>query len=258
MTDAYEKYRRMVDLIRGMGKVAVAFSGGTDSTLLLKAALDSGADVTTFMAIGEMFSPKAQKNALELAEKMGVKVVLIKTELVNAESFKRNWDDRCYICKSTIFQLIKKASQDKEITHILDGSQMDDLKEVRPGRAALVELNVRSPLVEVKLNKKDVRSLLKQMELPNWNAPSNTCLATRVPYDVRITREQLKRVDQAETLLAPFDFKQLRVRDHGNWARIEVAPEEIPRLFSERGKVVELLLPLGYRRVSMDMEGYSH
>jgi len=257
MDEAKRKYGLLVDSIKGMKKVAVAFSGGVDSTLLLKAALDSGAEVTTFMAVGEMFFLKEQHKALDLAEKLGVDVVILKVDLVNDELFKRNWDDRCYVCKYTIFQMIKKECQQLEITHILDGSQEDDLKQVRPGRAALAELNVRSPLIEAKLRKEEVRSLLKEMGLPNWDDPSCTCLATRIPHDVRITSDLLKRVNKAEDLLSSYHFKDLRIRDHEYWARIEVAPEELPRLFELREEITAKLRHLGYRRVALDLDGYG-
>jgi len=258
MDEAKRKYGLLVDSIRGMKKVAVAFSGGVDSTLLLKAALDSGAEVTTFMAVGEIFFLKEQHKALDLAEKLGVDVVILKVDLVNDELFKRNWDDRCYVCKYTIFQMIKKECQRLGITYILDGSQEDDLKQVRPGRAALTELNVRSPLIEARLRKEEVRSLLKEMGLPNWNDPSSTCLSTRIPHDVRITSDLLKRVNKAEDLLSSYHFKDLRVRDHEYWARIEVAPEELPRLFDAREDIVSKLKNLGYRRIAMDLDGYRH
>jgi uncharacterized protein len=258
MDETRDKYRRMVESIRAMERVAVAFSGGADSTLLLKAALDSGAEVTTFIAVGDIFFQEEQKKALALAEKLGVEVIRLRIDLVNDERFKRNWEDRCYICKSMIFQRIKKESRSRDIEHILEGSQMDDLKETRPGRAALLEMNVRSPLIDAKLGKEEVRALLKEFGLPNWDAPSNTCLATRVPYDVRITAEMLKRVERAEALLAPYDFRSLRVRDHGNWARIEVAAEDLPRLLSDRQRIAEALRALGYRKVALDLEGYSH
>lgn len=258
MDDAKDKYRRMVEVIKGMKKVAVAFSGGADSTLLLKACLDSGADTTAFMAAGDVFFAEEQRKALILAESMGVKVLTFRVDLVNDERFARNWDDRCYICKSIIFQRIKDESKKREIPFILEGSQMDDLKEIRPGRTALLDLNVRSPLIDAKLSKAEVRSLLKEFGLPNWNAPSNTCLATRVPFDVRVSGEMLRRVEKAEAILAPYGFNQLRVRDHGYWARIEVAPEDMDRLYAERNKIVESLRRLGYRNVSMDLEGYHH
>ncbi len=258
MEDVEVKYQRLVQSIRSLERVAVAYSGGVDSTLLLKAALDSGAEVTVYMATGDIFIPGEQKKALELAEGLGVEVVRLHVDLMADERFKRNWEDRCYICKNAIFQRIRKECKGRDITSILEGSQMDDLKELRPGRTALLEMNVRSPLIEAKLNKWDVRELLKKFGLPNWDAPHNTCLATRVPYDVRMTGEMLRRVQRAESLLAPLNFTDLRVRDHGDWARVEVSPEDMPRLFSESASVVKTLRSLGYRRVAMDLEGYSH
>lgn len=258
MSATDEKYRKMVESIGKMGKVAVAFSGGVDSTLLLKACLDSGAETTVFMAVGDVFFPEEQRKALLLAESLGVTVLTFRVDLLNDERFARNWDDRCYICKSMIFQRIKDESKKREIGFILEGSQMDDLKEIRPGRAALLDLNIRSPLIDAKLGKAEVRSLLKEFGLPNWNAPSNTCLATRVPFDVRVSGEILRRVEKAEAVLAPYGFNQLRVRDHGYWARIEVAPEDMDRLYAERAKIAEALRRLGYRHVSMDLIGYHH
>jgi len=257
MDEAKRKYQELVGNIRGMQKAIVAFSGGADSTLLLKAALDSGAEVTAFMATGETFFPEEQSRAVHLAEKMGVDLTTFKVDLVNDGQFVRNWEDRCYICKSAIFSRIKKEARELEISHILEGSHLDDLKEVRPGRAALMDLNIRSPLVDVELTKSEVRALLKDLGLPNWDLPSNTCLATRVPHDVRITSALLERVERAEAALAPFKFKNLRVRDHEYWARVEVSPEEIPRLFQEREKVVQALKKLGYRKVALDLEGYG-
>lgn len=257
MEEAKRKYQELVGSIRQMEKVAVAFSGGADSTLLLKAALDSGAEVTAFMAIGETFFPEEQSRAVHLAERLGVEIVTLKVDLVNDGQFIRNWEDRCYVCKSLIFSSIKKEARELDISHILEGSHLDDLKEVRPGRAALADLNIRSPLMDAKLTKAEVRALLKDLGLPNWDLPSNTCLATRVPYDVRISPIILRRVERAEAALAPFKFKNLRVRDHEHWARVEVAPEEIPRLFQEREKVVPALKKLGYRKVALDLEGYG-
>lgn len=256
MDEAMVKYRRLVDLIRGMESVAIGFSGGADSTLLLKAALDSGAKVTVFMAVGDIFFLEDQKAASALAEGMGVELVRFKIDMVNDERFARNWEDRCYICKYEIFQRIKREAQAREIPFILEGSQADDLLEVRPGRAALLELRVRSPLAEVGLTKQEVRRALSELGLPNWNRPSNTCISTRVPYDTRITFQILRRVEKAESALRQFGFRDLRVRDHERWARVEVAPEDLPRLFENRAKVVELLKGLGYHRVALDLEGY--
>lgn len=257
MDDAMVKYRKLVDLIRGMENVAIGFSGGVDSTLLLKAALDSGAEVAAFMAVGETFPPEEQKAAISLAKGLGVEVVPLKVDLVNEGRFARNWEDRCYICKRLIFEAIKEEAKELDIPHILEGSQVDDLGQARPGRAALMEMGIRSPLVEAGLTKAEVRSLLKEMGVSNWDAPSNTCLATRVPHDVRITADILRRVNKAEAALAPFHFKELRVRDHEYWARVEVAKDDLPRLFQEREAVTKALKGLGYRRVAIDLEGHG-
>ncbi|NLX47620.1 MAG: ATP-dependent sacrificial sulfur transferase LarE [Euryarchaeota archaeon] len=257
MEEAKRKYQELVGSIGEMERVAVAYSGGADSTLLLKAALDSSAEVTAFMATGEMFFHDEQTLALDLAESMGVDIVTLKLDLVNDAQFARNWEDRCHVCKSVMFAEIKGMARDLDISNVLEGSHIDDLKEIRPGRAALVDLGIRSPLVDARLTKAEVRALLKDMGLPNWDLPSNTCLATRVPYDVRITSQILKRVARAEAALAPYGFKNLRVRDHEHWARVEVAPEDVPRLFQERESVIKALKGLGYRRVAMDLEGYG-
>jgi uncharacterized protein len=257
MEEAKRKYQELVDTIRKMGKVAIAFSGGADSTLLLKAALDSGAEVTAFMAIGDIFFSEEQERALRLANRLGMEVVTLKVDLVNDGQFARNWEDRCHVCKSIMFAEIKKNARELEIPHILEGTHLDDLKEIRPGRAALIDLSIRSPLVDVGLTKAEVRALLKELGLPNWDLPSNTCLATRVPYDVRISPSILKRVEMAEAALAPYHFKNLRVRDHEYWARVEVAPEDFPRIFQEREGVVKALRRLGYRKVALDLEGYG-
>ncbi len=254
------KYEKLKKLLGSFGGVAVAYSGGVDSTLLLRVAREVlGDKVVAVVASSETYPDSEVKAALRLARRMGVRVRHIKTEELANPSFSSNPPDRCYYCKQELFSALKQVADEEGLPYVLDGANWDDRRDFRPGAKAARELGVRSPLQEVRLSKEEVRLLSRWLGLETWDKPSLACLASRFPYFVSINPENLKKVGQAEIWLRKAGFKQVRVRHHGDdIARIEVLPEEIP-LFLDPGKrkrLVRRLKSLGYTYITLDLEGY--
>jgi len=259
-TDCFSDPRlsRLVDILKSMGSAVIAYSGGVDSTFLLKAAALSGIRVMAVTGFSPTTPEQDLLDAREAAKTMGVPHMVIGTSELERDDFRKNPPDRCFYCKSELFGRLSGIAESEGCAHLLDGSNLDDLDDWRPGRKAALEHGVRSPLIEARLRKQDIRDLSRELNLPTWNKPSSPCLSSRFPYGESITAEALKQVEEAEKFLKSLGFRELRVRHYGDTARIELRQDEIPKMLDPvtRRTVAEKLRSLGYAFVSLDLEGF--
>ncbi|MFW5490670.1 MAG: ATP-dependent sacrificial sulfur transferase LarE [Desulfovibrio sp.] len=250
------KYALLLENLRAMKKVLVAFSGGLDSALLLHAAhqaLPEGLLVVTFSL---PYSPGVEvAEAQAMAKAMGVEHRLLKMEIPDV--VRDNPPDRCYHCKRLLFEGLFEIARAEGIAHVLDGTNVDDLADYRPGRRALEELGVESPLLDAGMDKRDIRELSRRYGLSTWNKPSGACLLTRIPHDTRVEEAELRRIDDGENFLRSIGFAAVRLRSHGDLARLEVPAEFFPDMINaDREHIVARLGALGYRHVTLDLAGY--
>jgi pyridinium-3,5-biscarboxylic acid mononucleotide sulfurtransferase len=256
---AKEKYENLLRILKDMKSLLIAFSGGVDSTFLVKAAQVALKDqVLAVTATSETYTSDELKLSKQYARDLGIRHEIIETEELKYPGFASNPINRCYHCKKELFSKLKAIADARGFEAVADGSTMDDNHDHRPGLLAIRELGIRSPLREAGFDKKDIRELSRHLGLPTWDKPSIACLASRFPYGSTITREKLQMIDRAEQFLRDLGFTQLRVRHHEPTARIEVVPEEIQRLVSPeiREKVNRRFKEIGYQYVTVDLKGY--
>ncbi len=255
-----KKYKNLKDSIRDMGEIVIAFSGGVDSTFLLKVATEvlPKEKVLAVTSRSETYPQKQLEEAKELAESMFVEHIITYTSELENERFAQNDKLRCYYCKHELFSEIISIAKDHGFKFVADGSNYDDhIHDYRPGLKAAAELEVRSPLKEAEFTKNDIRIISKKLGLSTWEKASFACLSSRFPYGDKITIENLTMVDRAEEFLQGYNFQQLRVRHHDdNTARIEILPEDMPVLLKDREEIVKKLKEIGYTYITMDIEGY--
>ena len=254
-----EKYENLKKYLRELGNVAVAFSSGVDSTFLLKVAHEVLGDKAIAITANSNLFPKRELHEAEnfCASENILQVSFFVDEL-KIEGFENNPPNRCYICKKSLFTKIKELAAKNNISHVAEGSNMDDNGDYRPGLKAIDELEIKSPLRHAELYKAEIRELSKNLNLPTWEKPSFACLASRFVYGEKISHEKLSMVEQAEELLRSKNFKQFRVRIHGKLARIEILPNDFEKFMQKeiREEISDKLKKLGFDYVSLDLQGY--
>ncbi len=258
-SSALQKKRdRLVALLREMDGVVVAFSGGVDSSFLYAVAVEALGDrALGVTAVSETYPEGERRQAAALASALGGRHRFIVSEELDLPAFSKNPPDRCYFCKKELFSKLWEAARQEGFAHVVDGTNADDRSDHRPGRRAARELGVRSPLEEVGLTKEEIRELSRRMGLPTWDKPAMACLSSRFPYGTPITRENVARVGRAEEALRGLGLRVLRLRHHGDVARLEVGPEEFGRVTGDlRTEVVRIVRAAGYAYVAVDLEGY--
>jgi uncharacterized protein len=245
-------------IVRDLSSVLVAYSGGVDSSLLLKLALDElGERAVAVLASSPAYPESEQEEARTLARQLGARLVEVATNEVELEAYALNHPDRCFHCKEELFETLEPVRRDLGLDVIAYGATADDADDHRPGHGSAVRRGIRFPLLEAGMGKPQIRAAARRLGLPNWNKASFACLSSRIPHGTPVTVEALRQIESAEAAIKALGFKQVRVRHHGDVARIEVEPSEIARLVSQREQVVEALRSAGYKFVSLDLEGYA-
>ena len=258
-TETLSKFENLKNILKEMETVLVGFSGGVDSSFLLRTAQEVLGDrVLAVIAQSDTYPEKEQAEAVKLAEGWNVRLKVIQTDELNNPNFVQNPPTRCYFCKNELFSKLKEIASSEGILYVCDGSNYEDLDDFRPGTKAAEELGVRSPLKEAGLIKDEIREISRWMGLPTWNKPSLACLSSRFPYNTAIDRDSLKQISLAEDFLRNLGFTQVRVRHHGQIARIELEPDEIVNLMDPdlRHDVVKNFKAFGYAYVTIDLAGY--
>jgi uncharacterized protein len=255
-----QKYDKLKGLLRDLGSVAIGFSGGIDSTLLIRVATEVlGDNALAVIGRSETYPTREFEEAVQLAQSFKSRTRIVNTEETDDLKFRENPPDRCYFCKTELFSKLHTIAREEGILHVADGTILDDLGDFRPGMRAKSEQDVRSPLLEAGFTKSDVRALARELGIPTWDKPSFACLSSRFPYGQGITKKNLMKIDAAETFLRDHGFRFFRVRHHDDrTARIEVGPQEFSRLIdpSFRENLVSRFKSLGFAYVTLDLQGY--
>ncbi|GGC85185.1 adenine nucleotide alpha hydrolase [Thalassobacillus devorans] len=254
-----QKFHKLEEILKEMETIVIAFSGGVDSTFLLKVAIDTlgRENVLAVTADSETYPLEELQEAKQLAEKLHARHEIIETSELNIPGYSENTANRCYFCKKSLFQHLIPIMKEQGYKNIAFGLIADDLGEHRPGTKAAREYNVRGPLQEADLYKSEIRELSQQMGLPTWDKPSFACLSSRITYGERITIEKLRRIDQSEQVIRATGIRQVRVRTHEDIARIEVEPGDMELLLTHHDEITAKLQEFGYTYVTMDLSGYK-
>jgi pyridinium-3,5-biscarboxylic acid mononucleotide sulfurtransferase len=256
--DGWKKYDDLKEVLRGLGRILICFSGGVDSTFLLKAAVDAvGKDnVLALIARSESYPEQEFTAARNFADSLGVPCEIVQTSEMSDEKYLVNAKDRCYHCKRHLFSVARSVAHKRGFPHVAEGSNVDDQGDYRPGRRAGLEAGVVSPLLGVGYTKSEIRDVSQELGLSTFKKPSMACLASRIPYGTRIATDVLKRIEKSEGFLKELGLTQVRVRYHGNIARIEVVPQEFDSVLPLREQIAEGLQKMGFLYVTLDLKGY--
>jgi uncharacterized protein len=258
-TEVGRKLERLHEAITATEGVVVAYSGGIDSTVVAAVAARAlGGRAVAVTAVSPSLPPGEAGEARRLAARLGIRHRIVRTHEVERPDYLANGLDRCYHCKTELYDVLARVAEEGDYPVVVSGANLDDLGDFRPGLTAAAEHGVRHPLVETGMTKSDVRDAARELAIPTWDKPASACLASRIPFGVTITVEELSRVGRAERAVKDLGFRQCRVRAHGDVARIEVEAADVARLAEPevRERVIEALHALGYRYVTVDLEGF--